>query len=133
MDYLRDRAAIRSAPNKLKVLRWCVNADKIYIWTFPNKRSLKQNLWHQKRSHRPVCNTFDVMPFIRHKPSIKERAWFMGFFNAGCFIFARDWNRSMYPVFDLNIDRDIFVNYDPFFVYFFCKSSKIVRQKNKIS
>ena len=131
MDYLTDRAAIRLAPNKLKILRWSVDVNKIFLWNFPNRRLLEQNFWFQRHSDRPFCNAFDALHFIKHKPSIRERAWFMGFFNAGGYIFSKHWYLLVNPVFELNTDRGVFVNYDPIMVYFFCKNSKIVTQKTR--
>ena len=89
MDYETDRAVIRSLPNKLKILRWVVDKNTVYPWTFSNKRLFALNSWYQKDSGTPDNNTFDRMPFITHKPSIKERSWFRGFLMQVLFLFVK--------------------------------------------
>ena len=80
---------VKRCPNKFKILRWIVDHDKIYLWNLSTKHKFFKQVLHQiKDGHQdfPGYRGGDEMDIIEHIPSIKERAWFMGFFNTGAFL-----------------------------------------------
>ena len=127
MDAEWDKHIIKSCSNKFKILSWWINECSVILWPFSKKDSffkaaVLQNV--ERERFGPYCACDIENELLNHRPSIKERAWFMGFFNAGAFFMASDdFGYFGYP--SLSIDRGLFIDYNPAFESFFKRNSTI--------
>ena len=90
-------AFIRVCPNKFKILRWTVDLKRATIWTFRDKTCFFANFFQHREPDIPVGKRCNEMHIFDYKPSVKERAWFMAFFNAGAFFLESGFGDETYP------------------------------------
>ena len=75
---------VKTCPNKFKILKWTTDWHVANIWTFSDKTFFFENVFKHRRLH-PLSEVDNEMSLLGCTPSVKQRAWFMGFFNAGAF------------------------------------------------
>ena len=77
-------AFVRVCPNKFKILRWTDDLHGATIWTFRDGTFFFSNVFqHREPKAKPPPGRYcNEMNLFEYKPSVKERAWFMAFFNA---------------------------------------------------
>ena len=74
--------------NKFKVVDREIGITKLVVYANSWKVGLFENVKHCSRID-PIVHLHRVKRceiFIKQRPSMRDRAWFMGFFNAGAFI-----------------------------------------------
>ena len=115
--------------NKFKVVKWCTDARRVTIWGLPSKNFFFENIHSQYMfdSYCPQDYKEKSVFYIDHRPSIKERAWFMSYLKSGAFLI--DGGHTHFDWIPKGTDRGIFMDYNPSYTNFFRRNSTIVTLK----